>query len=128
MVDRRSFLRALGLGIGAVVAAPLVIEPEPVRRFWQVPASIGHGVTARVVSVKINGVEYQVADRRIYSAADADLLFGKESHLAKYIRDRFEYATERPHLVIPVGQAGEFNREIAEACGVRERVLWERRA
>jgi energy-converting hydrogenase Eha subunit A len=130
MIDRRGFLRTLGCGLAAVAAVPLIVEPEPVRRFWQVgrnaPVPVLHGITARVVSVKIGGIEIPVTGARITSVADAERLYGKGSQLAEYIRDRFEYAEAQFDTVIPVGQVGEFRRDIAERLGVPERVLWGR--
>ncbi len=74
MIDRRSFLRTLGLGLGAVAVAPLIVEAEPARRFWQVgrAAPVGHRA-GDIVSVRIGGREFlvdQEASVRLFSPDD----------------------------------------------------------
>lgn len=36
-MDRRGFLRLLSMGAAATAAGIVLVEPEPVRRYWQVP-------------------------------------------------------------------------------------------
>lgn len=38
-MDRRAFLKLLGLGAGATAAGLVLAEVEPIRRWWQVSAS-----------------------------------------------------------------------------------------
>ncbi len=46
-MDRRQFLSALGVGMAALTARKVLAEPEPVRRYWQVPGNAPVGSIAR---------------------------------------------------------------------------------
>jgi len=61
-VDRRDFLRLVGLGTAALTAGGIVlVTAPPVRRYWQVPrnAPVGGRVDVHEISVVCSGTAFQ---------------------------------------------------------------------
>ena len=65
MMDRRGFLKLLGLGAGATAAGLVLPDVEPVRRFWQV------GANAPVGAGKYDRMFVTPAARRLAEALDS---------------------------------------------------------
>lgn len=73
-MDRRAFLKALGLGAAATAAGLALPEPEPIRRYWAVPRSapVGRSYADYERTLRLNADEFVSANPGWVRPLDAE--------------------------------------------------------